>query len=279
MSRAPLRLLTPETEVEQVRGFLGESDRRWRQRHTVIEVASAAANTDKLAIGSTPWLGDYAGTALEVPLAATSGQANRYLFRLCGIAIPYGSCIRIVGVRQLATVRAGFQAEEGGNTYFVEREIVSPLWSFIDGNISWHMRWQTKRMHRYAWDPAGQVAGTSRNLNGRDSALLYRSTLVPYTVPGQGLPPGRDVPYLGTWRDMRYPWDSPSWDLNTVVAGPGTVVFYASVHQTNPDTRFRFPPIADPGALRPEDRFLQAYPLNAVYGHVGGAFTVEMLTG
>lgn len=271
MPKAPLTLLKPNESST----FLGSSeDSRWAQRRSVVEVVSAAADTDKLAIGSSPWLGDYAGTGIEVPLAATAGPTNRYLFRLCGLYVPSGGAVRIIGLRTLATLRAGFQAAQGGNTYFVEKEIVSPLWSFLDGNISWHLRWLPARSHRNAWG-AGGPAGTSANLNGVDSALLYNN-LAPYVAPAQGLPPGRDVEYLGTWRDMRFPWHETNWNLDIPLIGAGKVVLFASVFQTNPETRFRLPAIADPGALRPEDRFLQAYPLNCVYGHVGGAITFEM---
>jgi hypothetical protein len=269
---APLRSLTPAP-------FVDERDRRWRERSTIFEVSSAAANTDKLAIGSSPALGDYSGTGLEVPFAPTTAQTNRYLFRLCGISIPFGKSVRIMGLRQLATIRAGFQDEHGLNTYYLEKEIVSPLWSFLDGNISWHLRLLNRAEQRSRGPGGPIVPGTSGDVyTGRDSALLYNQ-LLPYIAPGNGVVPGRAVPYLGTWRDMRFPWNDPGIELDTVVSGPSQVIMYASVHQTDPDTRYRLPAIADPGALRPEDRFLQAYPLNAVYGHVGGAFTVQTITG
>ena len=275
--RASLELLRGSEEGE---ASSGPQARSCAEGSTIVEVVSGAADTDKLGVGSSPYLGDYSGSGVLVPQIATTGPTNRYLIRLCGFPIPYGESVRIRGLRTLATIRAAFEDPLGeagiGNTYFHELEITSPLWSFLDGNISWHLRWQSRRSNIYRW-AAGQLPGSSVNFNGFDSAILYDTLLEPYTAPGQGLPPGRDVPGLGTLRDGRYPWDNMGLTLDEVIKGPGSVVLYASVRQTNPETRFRPPPVADPGALRPEDRFLQAYPTNTFYGHVCGAITYERL--
>jgi hypothetical protein len=54
------------------------------------------------------------------------------------------------------------------------------------------------------------------------------------------------------------------------------VVFYCSVRQTDPETRGPALVVADPGSLRPEDRFLATFQ-SAVYGRVAGAMVVETL--
>lgn len=252
--------------------ILLSDDSRWCCEN-VVELASAAFDLDAQGVGSSPYLGDMANTGLLLPTAATTSQQTRYLVRLLGIQIPVGRSIIIRGLRQLATIRE-VRELVGGQMVPVELEITSPLWHFTDANISWHVKWHADNQFARRSD-AAQVPGTDPDLIGLDTALLYQ-TLAPYAPPNGGVPPSRDVPYLGTWRDMRWPWTNTEWELNVFVPGPGLVVMYASVHQSNPATRPPSLGATDAGALRPEDRFIQEF-TNAIYGRVGGAMTVELL--
>lgn len=271
---------------------LREQSPHWGCR-TLVELVSASVDTDLQGVGATPYVGDYSATGVRVPAAPTVDQSHRYLIRLCGAEIPGGAGLVVRGIRQAVTLRAEYPrtSEQGliTGTFVFEREITSPWWHFVDGNVSFHLKWtQQVQSRRSVYDPA-QLPGTSPSTWGVDSALLYVPPPViigpppPYTPPGAGIPPGRDVDWLGTLRELRYPWSNTDWSLSVPVMGPGVVVFYASVYQTNPSTRVPPPQLTPPApftdplqcALRPEDQFLIQHP-SCRYGRVAGALLVEL---
>jgi hypothetical protein len=252
--------------------FISARDQRWQCR-SIVEVASSSFDPDRAGVGSSPYVGDMAATGVRVPSAPTTSQSNRYLIRLAGVQIPSGCGIILHGLRQGLTIRCE-QANGDCGLIASELEVTSPFWSFPDGNVSWHLRVVQNVIAPAFFDPT-QQPGTDPNLNGLDSALLYRPPLVPYTAPNAGIPPGATLDWLDTWRDMRFPWENTEWRLHQLVRGPNNLVFYASVHQPNPEGRVVATP-ADPGALRPEDRFLATFQ-QAIYGRVAGAMTVELL--
>jgi hypothetical protein len=253
--------------------MLSVSDPRWKCRN-VVELVSSSFDPDKAGVGSSPYVGDMASTGVRVPEAPTTSQSNRYLIRLCGVQIPAGRALILHGLRQAATIRCTQALDNCTTIVAPELEVTSPFWSFADGNISWHLRLIPNRFAPAVADPA-QQPGTDPNLNRLDSALLYVPPLTPYTAPNAGIPPGAAADLLGTWRDMRFPWDNTDWDLHALIVGPYNLVFYASVHQPDPTNR-RVAVVADPGALRPEDRFVAQFQ-QAIYGRVAGAMTFETL--
>jgi hypothetical protein len=260
-----------------------------------LELVSAAVDDDLLGIGASPVPGDFSMTGVRVPATATVDQSHRYLIRLCGAEIPGGAGLVVRGIRLAATMRAEIlRTSELGvpaGAFVFEREVVSPFWHFPDGNVSFHLRWTQQVQSRRFIFSAGQVPGTSPSTFGVDSALLYTPGPggifpVVYTPPGAGIPPGRDVDFLGTIRDAgRYPWTNTDWDLSVPVIGPGVVTLWASVYQTNPETRIAPPqltpppPFTDPlvCGLRPEDQFLMQFPADAVYGRVAGALLLDLM--
>jgi hypothetical protein len=256
--------------VSALLSFLRADDARWQSCDNIVELASSASDVDSTVIGTSPYLGDRATTAVPVPVAPTLSQDNRYLFRLCGVEIPVGFGIVIRGLRQGATIRHVEQTN--GEPLIIEREVVSPFWSFLDGNISWHLRLQQQQFAPRGFDPA-QLAGTDPEMRSLDTALLYSPPLVPYTALGAGQPPGAAVGDLGTFRDMRYQWDQTQWGLSQMIRGPGAVVFYASVHQTDPANRPLYPGVA---GMRPEDQFISNFP-DAIYGRVAGGMIFELM--
>lgn len=256
-----------------MRSFLTPGDRRWITGD-VIEVVSASYDEDLLMIGSSPWQGDVGYTGVSVPSGATTSLTNRYLFRLCGVQIPLDHTLYVVGIRQLVTLRA--LLESGSAHYPSELEVTSTLWRFIDGNVSYHLRWHPSLQDARKSDP-NQAPGTDPDMRGLDTALLYSPPPAAfYSAPGSGIPPGRDVFGLGTWHDLRFPWSNTSWDMRLPVNGPGVLVLYASVRQTDPNTRPVLPPPDDLRVIRPEEAFLLEYPTTAVYGRVAGALAVEL---
>jgi len=271
-------------------GFLRRDDPRWNCR-TVVELVSSAGDPDLQGIGSSPYIGDVGYTGIRVPSTPTN-QAGRYFFRLCGIEIPSGASIIVRGLRQYLEIGAYWSGP--GNplgsvpsllppNYPLMLEVVSPFWHFSDGNVSWHLRHHSNIFPMIS--DAGQQPNTSPTLRGLDTALLY-NRLIPYAPAAGGVPPPKDVDHLGTLHEIRYPWDNTDWDLAAAVSGPGLVVFYGSVRQTDPLTRPQVPLITDTGALRPEDRFLIATrdpriadteaAETAIYQRIAGAMTVEL---
>lgn len=244
----------------------------------VIEVVSSSRDSDKLGVGSTPFVGDVANTTVEIPAAATVDQAHRYLFRLCMFAVPSGRVAFVRGLRTYVSIRAEFDRVENDFPP-LERSVDSPMWSFVDGNVSWHLRRMDPLFTSKNADPAGQLSGTSTQISGSDSALLYLPPLVPYTPPARGLPPGDEVTYLGTWRDMRFPWTNPDLDLHIPVPGPCTIGLFASVYQTDPATRAKLVAVANTDGWRDEDRFvmnMETVGATVRYGHIAGAMTLEL---
>src|SRR6266542_765936 len=251
--------------------ILPAHDARWQCR-SIVELASESFDPDKAGIGSSPFVGDMGNTGVVVPPEPTTAQSNRYLIRLCGVQIPMGKAIILHGLLQAATIRC--EQMSGCTSIVSELEVTSPFWSFSDGNISWHLRLLQNRLAPAIYD-AAQQPGTDPNMNGLDTALLYSPPLLPYVAPNAGQPPGSPLDWLDTWRDIRFPWDNTEWRLHQLIPGPYNLVFYASVHQPDPTNR-QVAVIADPGALRPEDRFLATF-ARAIYGRVAGAMTVELL--
>lgn len=245
----------------------------------VVELASESFDPDYLGVGSTAW-GDPTGLGVLLPTFPTRDFTTRFLVRLVQAQIAPKRAIMIRGIWQYATIRSAPETRAEGDCSTVnvpiELEITSPGWHFQDANISWHLRWEPNHFSAAStFDPAGQIPGTSPQTEGQDTALLYVPPFLPYTPPGAGIPPGSSVDFLGTWREMRYQ-DMQSRELSIPVIGPGKVTFYASVHQTNVETRC---PITIPaGVGRPEDQFVAALEADndVVYGRVAGGLAVEL---
>jgi hypothetical protein len=251
--------------------------------------SGASFDADLTGVGASPYRGDMASLGVTVPPEATSGQDNRYLFRLAVVNIPGGSGIIIRGLMQFLTIRSLFttsvvSGDETliGPTIPFQSRPVADSWHLPFGDVSWHLRHkQTKTAARFV-DPA-QIAGTSPKVDGLDAALLY-SQLLPYVTLRGGIPPGDAVNDLGTFYDIRFPWGSTDWGLSEVVTGPGQVVLYASVHQPNRDlwvvqnSDDEDVPITIPSndGMRDEDKFFASFgPSNVVYGRIAGAIIYE----
>ena len=221
---------------------------------------------------------------------------NRYLFMLCAFNVNKGQCARLRGWRELLTI--GIKQEtDAGAFRVVEQEVFSPFWKFQDGNVSFHLM--------DMGPPGGQgLPLTVRGPFDLDNfkfrwatspALLYDTgTVVPagdpfyvdlttYVAPNQGKPYGIPlIPGMGVMYDLRTPWRSgglPWHAIDIPVQGPRTVALFASVRQTDPDTRIALvPPTAPaifyPEGLSPEEQFLLNFP-EAVYWRVGGGLIVD----
>lgn len=226
------------------------------------------------------------GPGLIVPQTVPA-SGDRYLFVLAAFQLNAGEIARIVGIRQYLSI-AAFPFTSGGDAgpafdyrYVLEQPVTSPMWHFSDANVSWHLR-------RYTSQPQPRFnPNNQQNVAYKTSiqpALLYVSPpKLGYSAPAGGRPPGTVlVPDLGSFQDIRFPWQNDkAWDrtLDVEVEGPATFAFYASVAQTNPDTR---PVMTLPGTLPggtstafvPEELFIQNFPTSYYY-RIAGSLIYE----
>jgi hypothetical protein len=251
----------------------------------IVELSSQSFDRDLLGVGSSPYLGDAGYLGIRVPQVPTIDQQHRYLFRLVAIQVANNRALIVKGLRQYLSIGAFGEAGTDCVPVLSELEVTSPAWHFADGNVSWHLRYENDTQSRlHVIDPA-QQPGTSPSLEGTDPVLLYTPTsppfpASPYVPPGAGIPPPFAVDALGTWHDLRFPWDETHWEMSIPLRGPGTLVFYASVHQTDPEERCPiFVPTAGIDVLSPEDQFVAAFEadeIDVMYQRVAGALTVEL---
>jgi hypothetical protein len=181
-------------------------------------------------------------------------------------------------------------------TSFFEKPIVTPRWRFPDGNISWHVMALPPNVPTPAF-LGGLPVGATGNVTNQKPGFAFDNTSSPsilsltgkadgvaYLAPNGGRPFGVPLtPDLGSIHDMRWPWDSAnSWhySLDVPINAPCDICLYASVQQTNTESRNlpSVPPSPVPGSaaagfgtLTPEDQFLLTFPTTAAYWRVAGA--------
>jgi len=220
-------------------------------------------------------------TGLRVPTLASPSVSNRYLFMLCGFQLAERVKARIVGWRQLATIGL----VSAGN--LLEQEILSPVFRFPDGNISWHLRMVPGDLLESLTGGLPPPISPTNNLAFRMSntpALLYETAtltgsgnyvdLTAYTPPNLGRPYGEPVGQFTTLPDLRTPWrDAHAWSaLDLPIEGPGFFALFASVKQTA-GTSHAAP--TNPGGEPIEWQFIANHP-TAIYWRVGGALIVDI---
>jgi hypothetical protein len=232
-----------------------------------------------------------AGTniGLLIPAAPSISRATRYLFALAGFGLSGAQKARIRGIRQLLTIGGTTSLSSGdppvtSNLYNVEQQVTTPMWRFADGNVSWHLLRIPPGMRRFA----NAANGNDQMFRfAKQSALLFESPPVPgpYVAPWGGQLPagGKPIAGLGQFYDVRFPWwVSQGWSsVDFPIEGPCSVVFFASVWQTNPSARPTITPSTSPVAptlgLPPEENFLLSLPLTALvrYWRIAGSLIVE----
>jgi len=246
-------------------------------------VTSVQYDLNRVGTGASPYPGDLNSTGIAVPIFPTGNQNRRYLFRLCGLEVPADTICVITALHQLLYIGAKVPAEDGeiDETWLLEVPVEDPLWSFPDGNVSWHLRnLAINSQDRTIFTDFIFPPGSTNRGDTTDSALISRQPPAGgfgYEPLNGGLPYGKDlVPGLGTWRDMRFPWHHCQPNLNLQVKGPMTIGFFASIYQTDPARRPNKPVIIETAGLRREDVFMLNYP-DAVYTRVGGRIIYDMI--
>ena len=258
--------------------------RPWQQR----EFVSQGWSLDRAGYGSSALAGDASNTGLEVPKFNPTNNA-RFLFRLAAAELAPGEIARVLRYRLAATIAQIVQVgAPDPYPYVIEREILSPFWSFVDGNILWSLRYTPIQEETLLQAPVAKP-NAYHGLGGTDSGLLYEqydpgASL--YVPAAGGAMPGHEMGGRGSLYDKRSEWVPIQDPAGYTVRGPGRVQLFASVLQTNPRERPELPPslyppnVAFANGLRPEDQFLLAWgqsPFNNVqYHRIMGAFTLEV---
>lgn len=263
------------------------------------EIVTAGPNDEFNFVGSDPY-NTNAYTGLVVPTTPSSAIGNaRYLFLLARASFGVGEQssnrlgVKLTGIRQYAELVARIPAstaplsdpEEGGppagSTVTFRKEITSPLWHPLDGNISWHVMIlpQGQRDTRNPANTDGVIFQDAQS-----PALLYQ-TLGPYSPPNGGRPWGKPIgASLGNIHELRYPWRAfnSEFSLEVPIPVPCDVALFASVRQNDPTLN---PALLDPlvtqqfEALSPEDQFVVAYSQFAQYGTIAGALVFDEYLG
>lgn len=265
------------------------------RRFDRIIVSTSNRDPAKAVVGSSPFLGDVSSLGIILPpdpTLAIDTQRHRYLVRLCGIQIG-PDCLAIIrSVRQYLTIATEIEIEQGGPYYLYEMEVNSPSWNFVDGNISWHILKRTpsksiKGGAATAISSVGNPPGYSPDIRGIASGVLYHTlptSVDPlsagYQPPNGGEPPGKGIENFSTWKDLRFSWRNFNniSDTGVAIRGPGDICMYASVCQTNPETRVNPPAVAEgfPYWLIKEDQFVYAYQNSARYYRIAGELVIDL---
>ena len=249
-------------------------------------ITSAQVDPARTAVGSSPSIGDLTNTGCVIPEYATPNQHERYLFLLCGLHVPGNAIAVIRHLHQLLYIGADVQSEnaQDDEQWLVEVPVTDPLWSFPNGNVSWHLTRSTVRTPQTRLFPDLFPAGTAGYVTRGDvvgPGLIARQPAIAagaYRPLNGGSPYGIGLGGLGTFRDMRFPWNAGhDHYLGLQVRGPALVQFFASVYQTDPDGRPNKPVAIEQAGLRREDVFMFNYPTSK-YTRVGGRMEVDLIT-
>lgn len=264
------------------------------------EIVTNGPNAEFGFIGSDPY-DTNADTGLVVPAPPSSAIGDaRYLFQLARSSFSTGEQssdhlgVRLVGIRQYAELIARVPAgtlplapitdppsgPPVGSTVAFRKEIVSPLWHPLDGNISWHVM-VINRVQRDTRNPSNTDGFTYQD--STSPTLLYQTT-GPYTPPNGGRPWGMPLgASLGNIHDLRYPWRSTRAEhvLDIPIPVPCDVVLFASVRQNNPALNPTFGPdqCCLLPTLSPEDQFVVAFNTFAQYGRIAGSLVFDQNLG
>lgn len=258
------------------------------RRH--FEVTTVGTNDALQGISTDPFLpnNNPSSVGLRVPSCLPGvqpGQQPRYLFNLASFILGSGKVI-VRGIRQGLTIGLNVSGWNGGDSSvpLVAEEflVTTPYWSFVDGNVSWHLVKQpsehtvTKRPNSDAaswgfresdspamlYEQATFQAGKFNVVNSAPN--FYADGLLTYKAP---YPFGatRPIAGLGNLKDIRFPWNSNAAmvAIDELVEGPCKITLYASVLQTNPSTRAQgsYPTAANTysNGISPETAFVRTF--------------------
>ncbi len=248
---------------------------------SLVEVSTWASSPRYYGVGSSPHPGDFTANALELLPEPTLEPAGRQLLRLCAFDVPRFRRARLVRVGTFLEIAQRYP-QMGGSVFEVRKEVTSPGWDFVNGNVAFAVRIvKSPPQPRNIPDSRPPVRG-STDVYALDPALLYVPDAgggigATYVPPMGGVPPGRGPGDLHIWHDAsRYPHRNHTPFMDLAIDGPARVAMWAMVFQTNPMARgpHVLPEGFDVAQLQPEEGFLQSASL-AKYSRVAGSMTYE----
>ena len=249
------------------------------------EISSSGIDQALQGVWSDPYGGIYnVGLIIPQVLPSESNWKNRLLFTLAFARFGAHRRVRLVGARQLLTMAAQLNPGSGTSNYILEKQIETPYWHFPDGSVSWHIMRVPPGMNTQFNTSNGDGLAYRYAQN---AALLFEEhpELSSYVSPNAGIPYGVPLaPSLGNFHDIRFPWvnDHAQTALDIEFEGPCDIVFFATVKQTDPDTRMQLVlPGSLPGGtgcIPKEDAFLanfQSATVPPTYWRIGGSLIFE----
>lgn len=193
------------------------------------------------------------------------------MFLLCMARFNAGERARLVGFRQMLTIGAPQSQPASSNSYILEQQVLTPFWHFQDATVNWQIR----RVKPFVQQTANLLNSASNTFRYSTSpSVLFETALKP---PYGGQAPGDPLVEYGSFYDLRNNWIEPT-HTDIPIEGPCDIAFFASVRQTNVETRVVFPPLdANPAntnnAIPPEDVF--TFNFTAIYWRIAGALIFE----
>lgn len=270
--------------------------------HDRFEVSTYGFDPDLCGLGSDAD-GSLNAPGLRVPLLATTARNQRYLFQCATVRLG-GAPIWLVGMAEMLTL---YEDTAAGTPPVAPVEKLigrpgsgNPLYHLPDATWSFHLR-HVRTMPRPSWANQNPLTAESFawRFSGSAPALVFETAtfaaanldanghpdnytaLTGYAPPWGGSPPGVDVGGFGNFSSIEHPWDDPSLQAiePIAVSGGGALILYASVWQSNPETRAT---VTWPGSMPgdpqlPEPAMVSGF-TNSIYGRVGGKLIMERRT-
>jgi hypothetical protein len=222
-----------------------------------VEVATAGID-DALQGQSSDPFGTPVGLATGLRIPFFVANPARYLFLLCTRVVTKPT--RLCGIRQLLTIGAqntlNIGSDAGSIVQVIEFPVATPNFSFLDGNVSWHLVeepniWPVTSAVTAAGAPGLTDSTNFVQGNSDGPALLYQPGTVGWAEAAQPLyyfnamnayaPPPvwqewEPIAGLGCFHDVRFPWlTAEAWrSLDTTINTKSArrISLYASVLQT-----------------------------------------------
>lgn len=237
----------------------------------------------KQVIGTSPLAGDRGSNLIDIPSDATRDWRNRYYFMLQSETVGRGEELFLLGISQALrigwtqTIEVEQQTPQGPINVSIDQRIDIPVrdpdFDFTDGDVSWHLRFVPGHT-----DEGNLGAAYDPNLIQEQypsGSGLWGMALAPYVAPPEV--PGEGIGSLGVWNDLRFLREYPTDSLRYHIVGPGRLVYFATVFQTDPTNRipWSLPQNFDVSDLTDEQRLVVRNPNLVRYTRIGGRLLID----
>lgn len=244
----------------------------------MLELGSSGYDADLVGIGSGPD-GFPSSTTIDIPEEPTTAKNLRYLVLLATHHVPARTKAIVRYIRQAILI--GPPRRQGEAPLLLQ--VTSPFWRFADGNVLWGLRILPPYLFHENSNPPQAFPTPAGYSSGGLYATAPGILFAPGTDPNTAYvpPSGGDFPgdplggSYGRFNEIRTPWAISGLPQGIVVNGECYVQLFASVWQTDPETRAPLPNIPR-DAMSPEDRLVSAAP-ETIYRKIAGTLTIDFL--